>query len=516
LPSTATATAKDLLAALKIFFSDGYFPSYQKNQLYLFGESYGGKYVVALADVISKEPVGSFNLQGVGLGNAWVVPNVQERIYAKFGYTIGMANYYNYIQLNQIEESCNVMIMNNSYYNAQNQQCIPLWLKLVGGAGNFNAYDYRLLGNYPFLNVLQNYLSSVAFIEGAQLKSSGRTTVVYEQCSSRLFENFNVEFQQSYMDFIQRTVAKYKVLVYNGQFDIRCCVYGTSEWLRVLPWSGRQRFNYRQFSPFTVGGAIKGLYKTFGNLTQAVIYSSGHLVPMDAPQPSLEMMARFTTNRPLAENCAKEPCTPVECPNKCSNRGSCNVDGSCTCAKEFSGEDCSVISRPGFNIGTWETQTGSMFGRTPHLINLFIPQATNSSYGTMDIQMEVKKTSTLGKLQIYVAAGYALVAPDETTLDNLAAQFPYRNLEDLITKRFEVNLLPKRGNQFITILIYNSLDIPADYQVTFGVQESGPPFDVATLAVGVAFGISTIVALGMSVFVIIQCLHIRAMAKRQQ
>jgi hypothetical protein len=59
---------------------------------------------------------------------------------------------------------------------------------------------------------------------------------------------------------------------FSGQFDLRCCVVGTSEWLRVVPWPGRPNFNYMKFSPFNINGVTKGLYKTYDNLTQMVVY----------------------------------------------------------------------------------------------------------------------------------------------------------------------------------------------------------------------------------------------------
>jgi hypothetical protein len=48
------------------------------------------------------------------------------------GYTTGLANYRNFIELNQVEEQCHLLILNNSYYKAQKTECTPLWLKLVG------------------------------------------------------------------------------------------------------------------------------------------------------------------------------------------------------------------------------------------------------------------------------------------------------------------------------------------------------------------------------------------------
>jgi len=36
-----------------------------------------------------------------------------------------------------------------------------------------------------------------------------------------------------------------------------------------------------------------GHYKTYGNLTQVVVYDAGHLVPMDQPESASDMLKKF-------------------------------------------------------------------------------------------------------------------------------------------------------------------------------------------------------------------------------
>jgi hypothetical protein len=103
----------------------------------------------------------------------------------------------------------------------------------------------------------------------------------------------------------------------------------------------------------TLNGVPKGLYKTYDKVTLALIYKAGHMAPRDQPELSLcmfhtpililiGMMDRFIRGLPFNETCAKEPCLPVECPNKCSEHGTCNAKGVCECEKGFQGEDCSI------------------------------------------------------------------------------------------------------------------------------------------------------------------------------
>lgn len=517
-PSSAAESAQDLMTGLKIFFGNGFFPNYQNNPFYIFGESYGGKYALMLSQEIANDPQRTVQLQGIALGNAWVVPNVQDRVYAKFGYSSGIANYFNYVSLNQINERCLRLILNSSYTDAQDKECIPLWLKLITDAGDFNAYDIRIFGNYPFLDILSTYLNSNAFTTAIQANSGGRQFVQFILCSSFLFKKFGSDFQKSVIGMIPDAIKRHKVMVYNGQFDIRCNVYGTSEWLRVTPWDQRFTFNYRTFSPFNLNNIQKGLYKTIGNLTQIIIYGAGHLVPMDQPESSLAMMQRFINGVPLQEGCKNEPCTPIDCPNSCSGRGVCGTGtnvGICFCFGGYIGEDCSIIRRIPFQLGTIENQKGTIFGKSPHIYDLQIDTIGNVTKGLIDVQITLKKTSQTGKLLIFVGGGSNFIQPDETAFENLLNQYPYHNLEDRFYKELFVNDLNRELYPRITILIYNSLDVPAQYEMTFTVQNSGPRVNIATLTLGIILGVGAGISILLSLIILIQCIYARYIQKLQ-
>lgn len=69
--------------------------------MYLFGESYGGKYVTALATEVITNPLANFNVKGIALGNAWVSPDIQESVYGPMGYTVGIMGYANMLRINK-------------------------------------------------------------------------------------------------------------------------------------------------------------------------------------------------------------------------------------------------------------------------------------------------------------------------------------------------------------------------------------------------------------------------------
>jgi len=85
--------ANDLLTALQAILFAKY-PQFGGNPFFIFGESYGGKYVPWLASTIlasnqSPRSKAKINLKGIGIGNGWVDPYVQTGSYAPFLYANG-------------------------------------------------------------------------------------------------------------------------------------------------------------------------------------------------------------------------------------------------------------------------------------------------------------------------------------------------------------------------------------------------------------------------------------------
>jgi carboxypeptidase C (cathepsin A) len=98
-PNTAVDTAQELYEALQVFFDEDHFPQYNNNSFYVVGESYAGKYAIALT-IINEAAGKLLNLKGIALGNAWVNPDIQERSYGNHAYGFGLFNYRSFVQVN--------------------------------------------------------------------------------------------------------------------------------------------------------------------------------------------------------------------------------------------------------------------------------------------------------------------------------------------------------------------------------------------------------------------------------
>ncbi len=99
--------------------------------------------------------------------------------------------------------------------------------------------------------------------------------------------------QASSADLFIELLENYRVLIYNGQFDMDCNFIGTERWLSLLKWSGQSEFNALPRKPWTFGTNIGGSVRTYQNLTQLVVYGAGHLVPMNQPESALAFLNTF-------------------------------------------------------------------------------------------------------------------------------------------------------------------------------------------------------------------------------
>ncbi|KAI9998959.1 hypothetical protein PInf_003623 [Phytophthora infestans] len=91
--------------------------------------------------------------------------------------------------------------------------------------------------------------------------------------------------------------AGVRVLIYAGDADLMCNWVGNQAWVMELDWTGKAKFNNAPSHPFvTAEDTDAGRVRSFENLAFIRVFNSGHMVPMDQPAVSYEMINKFFQN----------------------------------------------------------------------------------------------------------------------------------------------------------------------------------------------------------------------------
>ncbi|XP_046585303.1 probable serine carboxypeptidase CPVL isoform X5 [Haliotis rubra] len=232
---------RDLYSCLTQFFQ--IFKEYQKNDFYITGESYAGKYVPAISYKIHMEnPTAKvkINFKGMAIGDGLCDPITMFPKYADFMFNIGV-----------LDESERDYFQSQSdlAVKAMQQQRFGDAFKIMGKVLNNgqDAYFYNVTG----LDDLYNFILS-------------------------------------------------EVLIYNGQLDIIIAVPLTEAWLQTVPWKGLEEYKKAPKLIWKVNPndtEVAGYVRQVGNFYQVIVRGAGHILPYDQPVRGFDMIQRFIEGR---------------------------------------------------------------------------------------------------------------------------------------------------------------------------------------------------------------------------
>ncbi|KUF98610.1 hypothetical protein AM588_10007743 [Phytophthora nicotianae] len=98
-----------------------------------------------------------------------------------------------------------------------------------------------------------------------------------------------------------------RVLIYAGDADLMCNWIGNRAWTLELDWQGKDGYNavkekvFIAHDPLLPDGSNidAGVVRSFENFAFVRVYDAGHMVPMNQPAVSLDLINRFFTNKTL-------------------------------------------------------------------------------------------------------------------------------------------------------------------------------------------------------------------------
>lgn len=316
-----TAVGEDMYHFVQAFLAAH--PEYSKQELFVFGESYGGHYAPAVANRIyrgNKNKEGPYvNLAGVGVGNGLTDPVIQYQYYPQ------MANNNTYGVKAVSEETYAKMVKHLPTCKLLGEAC-QLSVDACEGAYTFcnlfettpyyntglNPYDIRapcgdnsLCYNFTSVETFLNLPSTRAALHVSDEVEK------WESCNNAINVMFMNDWMRNYQtDLIPMLENGIRVLIYAGDVDFICNWMGNKAWTLELPWSGKSAFNaaadhawhYTDSANADVDGGVARTAAAKhgkGSLTFLQVYAAGHMVPMDQPQAALALLNSFLQNKPF-------------------------------------------------------------------------------------------------------------------------------------------------------------------------------------------------------------------------
>ncbi|OWM70229.1 serine carboxypeptidase-like [Punica granatum] len=295
--------SNDLYDFLQAFFAEH--PEFAKNDFYITGESYAGHYIPAFAARVhrgnkAKEGI-HINLKGFAIGNGLTDPAIQYKAYTDYALDMGIIKQAQYNRINKIVPVCETAIKlcgtdGTLSCMASYFVCNTIFSSIMALAGDTNYYDIRKKCEgslcYDFSN-MEKFLSQKSVREAL-----GVGDIDFVSCSPTVYQAMLVDWMRNLEVGIPTLLEDgIKLLVYAGEYDLICNWLGNSRWVHAMEWSGKKKFVDSSEVTFEVDGVEAGVLKSYGPLSFMKVHDAGHMVPMDQPKASLEMLKQWTQGK---------------------------------------------------------------------------------------------------------------------------------------------------------------------------------------------------------------------------
>ncbi|KAI8835642.1 Alpha/Beta hydrolase protein [Chytriomyces cf. hyalinus JEL632] len=295
--------AKDLVRFLEQFYE--MFPEQRDAKLYLSGESYAGKYLPSFADGIiqhnkaQNETGKLIPLHGMAIGNGLTDPITQVQFHAPLALAWGLVSENQAKHIATIASEAVSHAERGAWRNATLSRN-ALFAATKEYSGNMNMYDVRK-GSVQNAWVEMEKLLNLAHVKKALNVPNEIPFDKDPMVAEALFED-GMKSVKSVVEHLlsenqytreSRLQNKFQVLLYQGQFDYRDGILGSTQWISSLNWPGREMFADAVRRVWTLGGMTVGFVTEHANLRRVEVMLAGHLAPKDSPLASKRMVYEF-------------------------------------------------------------------------------------------------------------------------------------------------------------------------------------------------------------------------------
>ncbi|CAH1988626.1 unnamed protein product [Acanthoscelides obtectus] len=284
-----TQVGSELYKALQQFFQ--LFPELRKNDFYITGESYGGKYVPALAYTIHKnnpDAKEKINLKGIAIGNGYTDP-VHQKGYAEYVYQLGLVDEETAKAIKRYEVKATELI-----YKKDFRRSVEMW-----GAA-LNEIRHTGVSYYNYLKEEDDALQDAMILF---LNKPGTRRALHAGSvtfgSDKVYDYLREDMAKTIAPWFVVVANHYRVLLYSGQLDIIVAYPLTLNFLENVEFNGIHEYRKAQRKLWYVEREIAGYSKSGGNFTEVLVRDAGHMVPADQPKWAEDLIYRFTRNQPI-------------------------------------------------------------------------------------------------------------------------------------------------------------------------------------------------------------------------
>ncbi|XP_021854241.1 serine carboxypeptidase-like 50 [Spinacia oleracea] len=296
IPRDQHGVAKHLFLAIKSFIALDK-PLFGTRPVYITGESYAGKYGPAIGYYIIRrnsevQESDRVNLGGVAIGNGLTDPITQVMTHGLNAYYSGLVNEKQRRKLEEAQREVVKLVKEEKWSEATDSRN-ALLNELQKMTGLATLYDMTRKTPY------ESYLVE-RFLSNPEVKAVLKVnrTIIWEECSDAVSEVLHEDVMKSVKFMVEFLLQKKsKVLLYQGQRDLRDGVVSVEAWMKKLKWEGIDKFEDQERKVWKVKGEVAGYVQKWGSLTLAVVLGAGHFVPTDQPVNSQVMIEDWVLER---------------------------------------------------------------------------------------------------------------------------------------------------------------------------------------------------------------------------
>ncbi|KAF9465808.1 serine carboxypeptidase [Collybia nuda] len=316
---TSQQAAADVWSFMQIFFKDSRFAKYQKSDLAIWTESYGGHYgptfaahFLAQNAAIAAGTVSglTLNLKVLGVGDGLTDPLLQYPGYIAYA----ASNPYHPLVSSSVISRANSSWTSSTGCRAQITSCNNGGSNSVCSkaqsfcnnnilsplAGDFDVYYVPTRNPDPYPPDITDYLNSVASKIGAES--------TWQFTNRGVYNNFAATgdwMRNSRPDLETVINAGVRTIVFDGDADYILNFNGVEAMVDALNTKFTTTYHQQQFTPYTVAGQATGQFKNAGTFSYVRIYGAGHEVPaytfgnLAIGQAAAQMFNQIMSNQSL-------------------------------------------------------------------------------------------------------------------------------------------------------------------------------------------------------------------------